>query len=474
MVTLRKDQTDLIEEVADRYRNGQRSVLAQAPTGFGKTTTASVLIRRALEKNKRVLFTAHLNAILSDTMDRLDEDLPGKVGRIQAGYPMNLDLPVQVGSIHTLLSRKLFPPADLVIIDEAHHGVSSGYKEFISNYPNSRILGLTATPERSDGQPLGDIFESLVQGPTNKYLVSIGVLVPAVVFAPNQMKNCLSMDPYEAWRKYSKNRQSAFFMSNLKDAQELHCKIGNSVLYTSETSDEDRRRIKRGIQSGEIRDLITVNAILEGFDATALDCIFLCRGFSSVSSMLQAIGRGLRACHLKEKKDCLVIDLVGSVLNFGLPEQERIWSINGKSAAHIVTETKLCICDQCGAFFEGLKQCPRCNSSKESVRVEKKMKIKFSELELVTPHRAMLGQAQRYVNNAISRMLFHKMRYEAAVNKLKKTSPIWVKRCMVELKNWKPEDCGIEDRFKDGKWIEIDENISAIKMNGKKDSNQDT
>lgn len=100
------------------------------------------------------------------------------------------------------------------------------------------------------------------------------------------------------------------FLLTRADAVTVSSRIPGSCNFDGDTPDDERARIKQGIQDGSIRCLVTVNAILEGFDATALDCILLARGFSSLTAYLQAIGGGAyEACHLKHKakKICLGI-----------------------------------------------------------------------------------------------------------------------------------------------------------------------
>src|SRR5258707_8794756 len=98
MIVLRDDQAALVGRVREVFRAGARSVVMQGATGFGKTTTASEIIRAALERRRRVVFAAHLDALIDDTSDRLT-GAGIEHGIVQADRPSNPTAPVQVASL---------------------------------------------------------------------------------------------------------------------------------------------------------------------------------------------------------------------------------------------------------------------------------------------------------------------------------------------------------------------------------------
>src|SRR5262245_4682209 len=167
------------EEIERNFAQGERSILAQLPTGGGKTVVASEIIRR--HELSGVLFIAHR----SETIDQTSEKLTANGvhhGIIQSGKDERLRpmARVQVASIQTLHARAIrsnameLPLAGLIIIDEAHHAPAMTYTKVLQRYPNAKVLGLTATPCRGDGRGLGGIFDRLIIGLQVSILIEKG------------------------------------------------------------------------------------------------------------------------------------------------------------------------------------------------------------------------------------------------------------------------------------------------------------
>lgn len=185
---LRPYQHEIAAEVERKIAVGQRRILIVAPTGSGKTILAGRLIRNAVNEGRRVLIFAHRREIVGQTSDKLLAE-GVEHGIVQAGFPLHLHLPVQVATIQTLAARMRSKrlellPADLVIIDEAHHAPAQSYRRVIAAYPEAILIGLTAPPCRGDGRGLGGIFEVIVECPQVAELTAAGHLVPAVIYAP--------------------------------------------------------------------------------------------------------------------------------------------------------------------------------------------------------------------------------------------------------------------------------------------------
>src|SRR5579859_5145773 len=138
----------------------------------------------------RVLFLAHRRELILQTSRKLYE-LGIDHGILLPGYPVRLHEAVQIASVATLHARAVrsnlieMPPADLVIVDEAHHVRARTYMRILEAYPKAVVLGLTATPCRGDGRGLGNAFDALVECPNVAELIEGGFLVPTKVYAPS-------------------------------------------------------------------------------------------------------------------------------------------------------------------------------------------------------------------------------------------------------------------------------------------------
>lgn len=357
-------QQDLCDRVAAAFRQGVPSVLMQLGTGGGKTATCSVLLERAIERGYRAAFFAHLDSLVGDTHQRLVA-LGVPTGFVQAGRPSDPEAPVQVCSLQTMHSRGARPPADFVVVDEAHRAMGATVRAILDAYPHAAILGLTATPQRGDRKPLGDVFEEMVCGPSNRWLTDNGFLVPCDVIAPSQyIENALAAHPVKAYARHAKGLRTIVFASNKIHARDL-ADTFNAAGYPAavmlgETPREEREDLRARLASGELLVLVGVDVFVEGFDVPEIECVILARAFGVTGAFLQSIGRGLRPAIWTGKRRCIVIDLRGAVYLHGLPDEDRAWSLTGKAVRRTETITALMRCKECLAVFRPAAACPRC------------------------------------------------------------------------------------------------------------------
>jgi DNA repair protein RadD len=184
---LRPYQVEVIAKFWRAVEAGQRRIIIVAPTASGKTVIARAIVEQARSKASGSLFLAHRREILSQTSNKL-RGIPHGVIR-PGDQPRPLES-VQVASVQTLHRRAIkggtmeLPEAGLVIVDECHHVVAQSYRSIIERYPDSILLGLTATPCRGDGRGLGSIFQTMIKCPQVGELVALDFLVPTRVYAP--------------------------------------------------------------------------------------------------------------------------------------------------------------------------------------------------------------------------------------------------------------------------------------------------
>ena len=368
-MSLRPYQERLITEVRAAYASGKRAVVMQLGTGGGKTHTASAVLDLVLRKGHRAIFCAHLDSLIEDTHARLTE-AGIRAGFVQAGRPSDPEARIQVCSFGTMHSRRARPEADVVVIDECHRAPGNTIRKILADYPEAHLLGLTATPQRGDGKPLGDVFDALVKGPTVKELTQMGSLVPSELLDMGGGGRALGMCPVKAWQTYTPNRRAMVFAETVDHALELTRAFNAAGIAAGAllgpTPRRERRALRARLAEGELKVLVGVGVFIEGFHCPPVEAIVLARGFSVTGGFLQAIGRGLRPCDGKER--CTVLDLKSSWLHHGLPDEDRDWNLEGRATRQTESLAALMRCSECLAVFRPQRECPRCGATRQHVQ----------------------------------------------------------------------------------------------------------
>lgn len=350
---LRDYQTKAVADVAAGWARHRAQCLV-APTGAGKT----VLAQACMAGYAHVLFIAHRRELIRQAATRF------KAAMIAPGAPYEPSAPVQVASIQTLLARELRPQADLVILDEAHHYRASDWGPVLDAYPQARILGLTATPQRSDGRPLGDLFTALVQAGAYSSLIRDGYLVPCRVFQPAEGmgQGELALHPLKAYQQYAAGTRCFAFASRVQACEELCAEFLAagipSAVVEAGTCIRDRDDALLRFSRGELRVLWNVQALTEGVDIPSAETVLLARKVGHQGLYTQIAGRILRTS--PGKTFGTFIDLTGSTLQHGLPDADRIYSLDGVGMRPSAA-LKLTVCGQCGHTYESYRgACPEC------------------------------------------------------------------------------------------------------------------
>ncbi len=184
--TLRPYQLDAVHQIREAYRQRHRAVLFVLPTGGGKTVVFSHIAEQAAAKGSRICILVHRQELLRQASASLG-DLGVRHGLISPRHSMDLSAHVQVASVQTLARRLHKLPASLfqlLVVDEAHHSNAGTWAKVLDHFQAARVLGVTATPCRTDGRGLGEWYSHMVQGPTAAELTAAGFLAPARVLAP--------------------------------------------------------------------------------------------------------------------------------------------------------------------------------------------------------------------------------------------------------------------------------------------------
>ena len=166
-VTLRPYQQEAVQQVISEWDAGHLHTLLVLPTGCGKTICFAKITEEEVRKGNRVLILAHRAELLDQAADKLHRSVHLKAAKEKAEESaLGSWYRVTIGSVQSLCRPKRlekFEPDyyDTIIIDEAHHALSSSYQTILEYFKDARVLGVTATPERGDHKNLGEFFESI-------------------------------------------------------------------------------------------------------------------------------------------------------------------------------------------------------------------------------------------------------------------------------------------------------------------------
>jgi superfamily II DNA or RNA helicase len=361
---LRPYQESAVVGVYNAWQSGHRSVCLVAPTGAGKTRLGEEFVYRARAAAEPVLWIAHRRELLRQAAERLRLRFGAlAVGIIAASEDPSPYAAIQVATVQTLLARDERPPASLIVFDEAHHYVADDWKALAAHYSSARALGLTATPERQDGRPLGDIFDAIVVAAKYSELLREGFLVPCRVYQPPKILGSdLAQDPLEAYKRFGEGSRAFVFCGAVDVAYQLaeRCRTEGIPAATIEakTPKAERDQILADFAAGAVRVLTNVFALTEGVDVPAARTVILASACSHVGGYLQRVGRVLRP-H-PEKPDAIVIDLTGATLLHGMPTEDREYSLEGKGIIR-TSLAPLKTCPKCAAtILAAYEVCPEC------------------------------------------------------------------------------------------------------------------
>lgn len=355
---LRDYQLEAFSAATREFRAGKRRIVLVAPTGAGKTVIGCEFVRRIAERGGRVLWLTHRRELIRQAGERLVRegltDLHVCAASGMVGHP---SAPITVASVSTIYSRKLAPRADVVVWDECHHTVARTYKAIADEYPNAVHLGLTATPERSDKRPLGDVFDAMVVVASYKRLIEAGHLCPIEVVAPPaRVEGGLAEDPAAALARIAPGRPAVVFCSSVPAAKELALRIPRAACVDglSKTRDADLAAFARG----DLDVLTNVHVLTEGWDSPRAEVCMLARGCGADGTFLQMVGRVMRP--FEGKARALLIDLAGVVWEHGLPDDPREYSLHGRAISSVAALPALRLCPMCGRTARSTPVCARC------------------------------------------------------------------------------------------------------------------
>ena len=332
-----------------------RSVMAQMPTGTGKTYLLTAVIDSFVRANPKakVWIVAHRRELVS----QIDETV--RKFHSYSSATSSLLSSVKAMSIQWLMRHydEIEEEPGMIVIDEAHHALAKTYKEMWERFPKAKFLGLTATPCRLNGKGFIDLFDVLVQswdvpefiskgrlatydfvsiksdGVTQRLIDSLQKRGADGDYQNKEMDMLLNKKPsierlYRSLEEFGKDRKGIVYAINISHAQKiakLYQEHGvKAIAIDSKTPATERQQDIEAFKKGDIQVLVNVDIFSEGFDCPDVEFVQLARPTLSLAKYLQMVGRGLRVA--KGKKNCVIIDNVGLYRVFGLPSQ--VWNWN--------------------------------------------------------------------------------------------------------------------------------------------------
>lgn len=413
---LYEDQAEFVSKLRDALREGHRSVLGVASPAFGKTVVAGYITSEVYSKGGSCWFLVHRKNLLRQTSQSFWRD---KIehGLLTSGKRLS-KLPIQVGTIGTVFSKldKLTAPK-VMFMDEAH--LSKGMMfETVAKWALERgtiLIGLTGTPVRLDGKPLGDIYTKLVEAKSTSWLISQGRLsdyeiysTPVVAdlsgvkksgsdynreqLAEAMGKASILGDAVEHYKRLAMGKRAVCYCANVAHSKNTVAAFNASgvpaVHVDGNTTESELKEACIGLADGKYMVISCCELIIEGFDLSAqvgrditLEVCILLRPTQSIARYLQMVFRALR----RKPYPALILDHAGCAMQHGLPDDEREWSLEGKDKRKRKSddEAELSV-RQCGSCFHifraGVAACPKCGEALP-VKGRSELQVAAGELE---------------------------------------------------------------------------------------------
>ena len=368
---LRDYQQELYDRTSAAFRQGYRRPLVVAPCGAGKSYLFAEMIRST---KGEVLVLTH-----REELKRQHEDLLRDLNITNARVSMILTEANRLGKYGT--------PA-LIVTDEAHLSKSNSWQKVIEYY-NTYTVGLTATPIRLDGKPLGDIYDVLIEGVDVRWLIDHHRLAPYEYYAPTTVDTSELRTNYgdyvisdlerimneraiygnviESYRRFAPGERTIAYCVSVRHAgntAEAFNSVGiRAEVLSAGTPARERRRLMEDFRSGKFSVLCNVGIIAEGISIDEVTCCMLLRPTESVALGVQQMMRCMRYMPGKTAK---ILDLVGNYTRVGLPDDDREWKLDKpmyhRSRTNQNGDFYIRCCPECFLTFKTAPRCPYCGA----------------------------------------------------------------------------------------------------------------
>jgi superfamily II DNA or RNA helicase len=344
VIELKEHQQEALNSLRKMREEGQSIALLYHATGTGKTVTA---VSDAKAVGQRTLFIGHTKELIEQAKKTFNNIWKEKQTGLYIAEQKEKDAYIVCGSVQSI-SKNIedFNPEEFgyVIIDEAHHGTAETYRSILSYFKPQFTLGLTATPDRTDGEDLLEIFQNIAHKLDLKTAVEIGELVPvrcirvktnidisdvringikynsqdleSKLFIPE--RNKVIVDTY---LEFAKDKKTVIFCASVKHAKEIAHLLRenhiNAQAVSGSMNNSKRKQILNEYESGNINVLCACDLLNEGWDSPNTQVLFMARPTMSKTLYTQQLGRGIRLAQGKEY--LMVFDLIDNASLFNAP-----------------------------------------------------------------------------------------------------------------------------------------------------------
>jgi superfamily II DNA or RNA helicase len=432
--SLRPYQVAAVDNLRASYRASKSAPLLALPCGAGKTVIFTHVARTMYRKGKRALILVHRSELMRQCSVALKKwNVPH--GMIRAGQGMTSHA-VQIASVQTLVRRlSRLPAPDLIVIDEAHHAGAATWQKIFEAYPDAKLLGVTATPQRLDGRGLGThcggYFDELIDGPSVQTLIDGGYLAKPRVFASANgldmsgvraragdfehaetqrrvMNREIVGDAVAHYKRICDGVPAIAFCYSIAHADMVTAQFNaagiTSARIDGTMNDNERKLIIDQLAAGIIKVMTSVDLVSEGFDVPVCGAAILLRPTMSMGLYVQQVGRPMRPA--PGKQHAFILDHAGNVARHGLPQDERTWSLDGRNADAGPSVKQ---CPSCYAMLpKTVSVCPECEhcfGTSDNGTRDRVVEQVDGELVELTPEMiaALKEQRRREVNAARTR-----------------------------------------------------------------------
>ena len=320
---LRPYQEAARQAIHTQWNSGVQRTLLVLPTGTGKTIVFAAVVEDAVRAGRRVLILAHRGELLDQAADKIRRST-GLASAVEKAESSCLGswYRVVVGSVQSLQRPQRLEqfPHDYfgtIVIDEAHHAITDGYRRVLDWFPEADVLGVTATPDRGDMRNLGEVFGSLAYEYKLTEAIRDGFLcrilaqtIPLQLdistvgmsggdYAVGELGGAL--DPYldqiaAEMARYCKDRKTVVFLPLIKTSQKFRDILNAHGFNAAEVNGQsaDRAEVLADFEAGKYNVLCNSMLLTEGWDCPSVDCVVVLRPTKGRSLYSQMVGRGTR------------------------------------------------------------------------------------------------------------------------------------------------------------------------------------